>query len=119
MAKNCWEHYRCGREPGGSKVDELGVCPAATAEVLDGINRGRNGGRCCWQVAGTLCEGRAQGTFAQKALSCLLCDFFRKVREEEGEGFQMSGGSGRSRKAAAGERPARAADAGRDRTTAP
>jgi hypothetical protein len=112
MAKNCWEHYRCGREPGGSKVDELGVCPAATAEAFDGINRGRNGGRCCWQVAGTLCGGRVQGTFAQKALSCLFCDFFRKVREEEGRGFQMSGGRGRPRKAAAGERPARSAEAG-------
>lgn len=29
---NCWEYFKCGREPGGSKVDELGVCPAATEE---------------------------------------------------------------------------------------
>lgn len=112
MAKNCWEHYRCGREPGGSKVAELGVCPAATAEMLDGINRGRNGGRCCWQVAGTLCGGRVQGTFARKALSCLFCDFFRKVREEEGKAFQMSGARGQPRRSAAGEHAGRGAEAG-------
>ena len=27
---NCWEVKKCGREPGGAKVAELGVCPAST-----------------------------------------------------------------------------------------
>jgi hypothetical protein len=26
---NCWEVKKCGREPGGVKVKELGVCPAS------------------------------------------------------------------------------------------
>ncbi|MGE5174112.1 MAG: two-CW domain-containing protein, partial [Betaproteobacteria bacterium] len=26
---NCWEHKKCGRQPGGHKVAELGVCPSA------------------------------------------------------------------------------------------
>jgi len=25
---NCWEFKKCGRQPGGPKVAELGVCPA-------------------------------------------------------------------------------------------
>ncbi len=29
MAKNCWDFKSCGREQGGTKAAELGVCPAA------------------------------------------------------------------------------------------
>jgi len=25
--KNCWEVLKCGREPGGYRVSEAGVCP--------------------------------------------------------------------------------------------
>ena len=55
---NCWEIMDCGREPSGSLVAELGVCPAATDVTHDGMNHGHNGGRICWVVAGTLCDGR-------------------------------------------------------------
>jgi len=24
---NCWEFKKCGREPGGEKASELGICP--------------------------------------------------------------------------------------------
>ncbi|MEW6110309.1 MAG: two-CW domain-containing protein, partial [Nitrospirota bacterium] len=34
---NCWEFFRCGREIGGAKVSELGVCPAATDNSADGL----------------------------------------------------------------------------------
>jgi CRP-like cAMP-binding protein len=81
---NCWEYKKCGREPGGIKSYELGVCPAAIDTSFDGINRGKNAGRFCWAVAGTFCGGSAQGTFAEKRESCLSCDFFCKVRHEEG-----------------------------------
>jgi len=27
--KNCWEVMNCGRQTGGTKVSEMGVCPAA------------------------------------------------------------------------------------------
>ncbi|HEX7481344.1 MAG TPA: hypothetical protein VF331_26310 [Polyangiales bacterium] len=63
---NCWEFKHCGREPGGKAEGALGECPAACAHELDGINHGRNGGRVCWGVAGTLCGGVEQGTFAMK-----------------------------------------------------
>ena len=31
-------------------------------------------GRICWAVAGTFCEGKVQGTFAQKYADCRKCD---------------------------------------------
>ncbi len=86
---NCWEFMKCGREPGGSKVHELGVCPAATAEKADGLNGGKNGGRICWAIAGTICGGKITGTFAQKKETCLKCEFYKRVRKEEGIYFQV------------------------------
>lgn len=84
MAKqNCWEFKKCGREPGGAKVKELGVCPAARETGLNGMNCGKNGGRCCWACAGTFCEGKVQGVFASKITTCLRCDFFKLVAKEE------------------------------------
>jgi predicted Ser/Thr protein kinase len=75
---------KCGREPGGEKAEELGVCPAVEDTSFDAINRGKNAGRFCWAVAGTFCGGKAQGSFAEKRESCLSCSFFNKVRAEEG-----------------------------------
>lgn len=62
---------------------ELGTCPAATDIASNGANGGKNGGRLCWAVTGTLCGGKVQGTFAQKQLSCLTCEFLMNVKEEE------------------------------------
>lgn len=81
--KNCWEVKKCGREPGGKNAGELGVCPAAKKCKYDGTNSGKHGGRCCWFVAGTLCGGKPQGTFAKKVLNCLQCEFFKQVVKEE------------------------------------
>ena len=80
----------CGREPGGRQAKELGVCPAATDERLSGLHGGVCGGRACWVIAGTFCEGTVQGTFAQKYQDCSLCDFFRQVKREEGADYQTS-----------------------------
>jgi eukaryotic-like serine/threonine-protein kinase len=82
---NCWEYKKCGREPGGANSKELGICPAAVEVKVDGINRGKNGGRCCWAVAGTLCGGKIQGTFSNKAMSCLRCNFYKLTWKEEQE----------------------------------
>jgi hypothetical protein len=82
--KNCWEYMQCGREPGGNKADELGVCPVTTAERFNGVNGGENGGRFCWFVSGTLCKGEVQGTFARKLGNCLGCPFYLLVEKEEG-----------------------------------
>ena len=64
--KNCWEFKQCGRQVGGAKAAQLGVCPAATETRLDRMHHGVNGGRACWAVAGTLC-GVVQGTFASSS----------------------------------------------------
>ena len=84
--QNCWEFKNCGREPGGLKSHELGVCVAAVHAISDGVNGGKNGGRICWAVAGTLCGGKVQGTFAEKKMSCMMCDFYKKVRSETPDG---------------------------------
>jgi len=84
-ALNCWEHKNCGREPGGAKVAELGVCKAATETKLDGMHRGTNGGRACWAIAGTLCGGVVQGTHAAKLENCAACDFYKDVMKEDGK----------------------------------
>lgn len=82
--KNCWEHFKCGRQPGGDKANELGICPAAAEEILHGTNDGINGGRSCWAIAGTLCKGQTQGTYAQKLGDCLRCEFYASVRQDQG-----------------------------------
>ncbi len=87
---NCWEFKQCGREPGGAKVSELGICAASVEAKTDGVNGGKNGGRICWAVTGTLCGGRVQGTFARKIANCLLdCQFFKAVMKEEGKQLDL------------------------------
>lgn len=64
-AMNCWEYMKCGREKGGTRASELGVCPA----YPDGGNR-------CAFVAGTLCGDRVTGSFAEKISNCMECPYF-------------------------------------------
>jgi len=90
MKRNCWEVKNCGRQSGGSKVKELGVCPSATETRLHGIHDGHNAGRSCWVVAGTYCGGKVQGAFATKYKNCMECDFYRQVVEEESHDLQLS-----------------------------
>lgn len=90
MKLNCWEHKKCGREQGGKNSSTLGVCPAATDTRLHGVHGGKNSGRTCWMIAGTLCEGKVQGTFGVKYKSCEQCNFYKAVRQEEGPRYQLS-----------------------------
>lgn len=64
LQTKCWEYMKCGRDKDASLK-----CPAYP-----------NFGRVCWAVAGTFCEGKVQGTFAQKYESCRKCEFYKKVR---------------------------------------
>jgi len=89
MAKpNCWEFEKCGRQPGGEKVAELGICPAATEIKTDKMNEGKNGGRVCWAIAGTLCAGKVQGSYAMKLGNCMHCEFYIRTRKEQGREFK-------------------------------
>jgi hypothetical protein len=81
--KNCWEHKNCGRYPGGPRSAELGVCPVTVHQDLHGAHGGNNAGRACWVIAGSLCGGTIQGTYAQKLTNCWRCDFFNAVKQEE------------------------------------
>ncbi len=87
--KNCWEVKKCGRGPDDAKTEGQIPCSAANENEFTGINGGRFGGRVCWAVAGTLCEGKLQGLFAEKIESCVNCKFFKQVFSEQGETFQM------------------------------
>jgi hypothetical protein len=92
MAKlNCWEFQKCGRDPGGPKVKELGVCPAATEVRTNGVHGGKNGGRVCWVISGTMCQGIVQGITAMCVRTCFECDFYRLVQDEEGQDVVLSG----------------------------
>ena len=86
MKQNCWEFKKCGREPGGKKAAELGVCPASTEKELNGVHGGKGAGRACWAVAGSLCGGKIQGTYAQKLTNCWRCEFMNTVKKEEEAG---------------------------------
>jgi hypothetical protein len=62
---NCWEFKKCGREKGGAKAKEFGVCSAYP-----------DNGTKCAKVAGTLCGGTIQGSFASKLTNCMKCDYY-------------------------------------------
>ncbi|MEJ2032611.1 MAG: ATP-binding protein [Deltaproteobacteria bacterium] len=66
----CWEFMQCGRDK-----DNSVKCPAYP-----------HFGRVCWAVAGTLCSGKIQGTFAQKFEDCRKCEFFRAIQDQERKG---------------------------------
>jgi hypothetical protein len=66
MRMNCWEFKKCGREANGTKAKELGTCSAYP-----------NHGTHCAKIAGTLCGGKVQGTFASKVANCMQCDFYK------------------------------------------
>ncbi|MBI5641168.1 MAG: hypothetical protein HZA17_12150 [Nitrospirae bacterium] len=84
MKNNCWESKKCGRELGGERAFEKGVCPASIDVRFDGIHNGKNGGRTCWIISGTLCNDKGQGEFVEKFKECARCDFYYEVREKEG-----------------------------------
>lgn len=88
MAKeNCWEFNRCGREIGGVNAGKDGVCPAAGNFSADGFCGGKNGGRACIYVIGTLCGGDRQRTYESKEKQCCGCGFYLRLKREHAEGL--------------------------------
>jgi hypothetical protein len=81
---NCWDVLGCERGPGGALAVREGLCPAAADTSANGVNTGTNGGRVCWAISGTFCGLESEGSAAKKFISCLSCDFFYQVLEEEG-----------------------------------
>jgi hypothetical protein len=89
MTLNCWEFMKCGREPGGRRVGELGVCRAAEFGASDGFLGGTNGGKACCFITGTFCEEILQGTYRDKSKNCWDCAFYRALRQKHGAAFSM------------------------------
>ena len=85
--RNCWEVNNCGRQTGGSQVAALGECPAASTFACHRVNNGINGGRACWAIAGTMCDGEVQASVVDKIKGCANCDFFHQVAAEERDGL--------------------------------
>lgn len=85
--QNCWEFMKCGRESGGAKAEEFGVCPAAVEIQADGINGGKNGGRACWAIAGSFAGSTSPCPFVTQDRDCLDCAFYKQVVLEEGNDF--------------------------------
>jgi hypothetical protein len=81
--QNCWEIKKCGRQAGGNKVKELGECIAAKETRVNGVHGGKNGGRVCYALAGTLCGGKVQGTYASKLANCMQCEVYKLILKEE------------------------------------
>ena len=87
---NCWETTKCGRERGGTHEQAMGVCPASVEGRLNEVHGGKNAGRACWVIAGTMCDGTVQGSFAKKLASCKVCGFYKQMEQEEGGDFFSS-----------------------------
>ena len=79
----------CGREPGGSRASQEGVCRAATESLLDGVNGGSFGGRSCWAVVGSFAMDTPQCGNAGD-LACIYCDFFISVVREQLPDLEIS-----------------------------
>lgn len=87
---NCWEYMKCGREPGGVNTGEYGICPASTERLFEGVHGGINGGRVCWVIRSTTCDGHANNDFFKKLTFCADCVFYDLVKREEEHDFEPS-----------------------------
>ena len=84
---NCWQYRRCGREPGGENVSELGICNAALPSKNDLVNHGKNSGRICWTIADTKCDGEPTCKILDDINTCLTCEFLKYVTQQERQKF--------------------------------
>jgi signal transduction histidine kinase len=81
---NCWEYWGCKHGPESSAP-----CPVTRDRTSDGVNGGTNAGRICWTVSSTPCFWESTPDFIEKREICFGCDFFLRVRNEEGVDFQL------------------------------
>ena len=82
---------KCGFGPNGAKAKTHKICPAAKGHSLDGVHGGLHGGRVCWFIDNTFnCGNDTQDYFSKKFPVCMNCEFYRQVKEEEGDRFEVS-----------------------------
>lgn len=81
---NCWEFTGCRKKKTDDRFLGRRKCLVPEMSMYDGMHGGKNAGRACWLVADTTCNGDLQLTFSHKLTTCSQCDFYLKVKEEEG-----------------------------------
>jgi len=72
---DCWEFNSC---------DKKTECPAFHESRTHNVHEGMNGGRSCWMILKSLCNGTEQSTIKDKYRNCSKCDFFHAVQQEHG-----------------------------------
>ncbi len=81
---NCWEFMKCGKGASGNGNGKHRSCPIAADTSANTLNGGVNGGRICWIIAETCCNGEVQCSNLHRKSSCFSCEFRYKVSAEEG-----------------------------------
>ncbi|MBF0135717.1 MAG: hypothetical protein H7833_14375 [Magnetococcus sp. DMHC-1] len=75
--KNCWEYNACGKED---------RCPAGISCEHDGVFGGKNGGRFCAFIDGTLSKDDLNIEFDDKFTNhCSRCCFFEEIKKDIGD----------------------------------
>ena len=64
---NCWEFMKCGRDKGALALESYDMRSCHVYPFY---------GKKCATVAGTLCGGKVQGSYAMKIFDCAKCDFY-------------------------------------------
>jgi len=85
---NCWQFMGCRVQKKDGlfhKICGHYLCPVFMEKEFDGVHGGINGGRACWIVSRTTCYGTIQGTYEEKYQTCMACDFYLSVTEEEND----------------------------------
>jgi len=73
------------KHSGNNGKKKCSECPVPSNANYNGINGGKNGGRVCWIILGTLCNENQQLVGTRQLEGCADCDFYRAVKEEEGK----------------------------------
>ena len=66
----CWQYIKCDIEKDPSRR-----CQAYPFF-----------GRSCWAIAGTMCEKRITGTYAEKIQDCMKCSFYQECNNNDPHG---------------------------------
>ena len=86
MKLHCWEKLH-GRQPGGERSVEFGICPVSVEAKTHMIHEGINGGRACWAIQRKFNGNDLQCKLDQKLDHSIQCDFYSEVKGEEGSDY--------------------------------
>lgn len=75
---------KCGKGPSENGNSKSSICPIATNTSAHALNGGINGGRICWIIAETCCNGEIKCSDLHRKDSCFQCEFRYKVTAVEG-----------------------------------